>query len=268
MSILNLGKFVNCLGVYKEYCDRTLWTRDEISKFYFANLINRRIHLSTQSPKMIYEICNRLQEKDYYSRKTKTRIAGIQFLPGTGNESFSEPVVPQDAELFRDLRFLNWTESDLRRASVSLNGLSGWLGTILPDKFMPVTSGQFRHTISYLFDLELKIYQESDFEYFMHAQKHFLLTKKRLKEFNLDSLYLNPISEYLRIAFPKSLIKKQYEEHDWNWITQDFHLFIYREVLGLDSVASMVSENKRTAIPGNAGDGGFASVNLLNIFVP
>lgn len=268
MSILNVSKFLTCLGAYKEYRNRTLWTRNEISKFYFANLVNRRIHLQTQSPRMIFEICNRLQAKDYYFRPSETLIAGIQFLPGTGNQEFSEPIEPSDAELIRDLQFLNWDRDALSRSSMSLNALSGWIGTIIPERFMPVTSNHFRYTISYLFDLDLKIYQEPDFDYFVHSQIHFMMTKKRLKQFDFDGFYLKEIAEYLRIAFPKSLIKKQYGEYDWNWLTQDFHLFIFREILGLDSIPSMTAERKRSAMPVLCSDGGFSNEGLLNIFVP
>jgi hypothetical protein len=217
---------------------------------------------------MIFAICDRLQAKSYYSRPTESQITGLQFLPGTGKSEFSEPLSIREAELIRDLQFLNWDADVLGRSGISLNALSGWIGTILPDRFIPVTSNHFRHSISYLFDLELKIYQDSEFDYFIHAQKHFLLTKKRLKEFRLDSLYLKEISEYLRVAFPKSLIKKKYQEHDWNWITQDFHLFIYREVLGMDSVASTISDLRRTSFRPVITDGGFSKVDLLSLSVP
>jgi len=234
MSILNLGKFAQCLGIYKKHCDRTFWTQNELPKFYFANLLTRRIRLAVQSPEMIYEVCRRIQEKDYYYKANATNICGIQFLPGTGSEEFSEQLTETDAELFKELVYLNWSEQDLEKKGISYNALSGWLGTLLPQKFIPVTSNHFRHTISYLFDLDHKIYPQSDFEFFLDAQKYFFLTKKRLKEFNLDSLYLKEIAEYIKISYPKSVVKKEYEEHDWNWLTNDFHLFVYREVLGLD----------------------------------
>ncbi len=139
---------------------------------------------------------------------------------------------------------------------------------MLPHKFIPVTSNQFRHTISYLFDLELKIYQEKDYDYFMHSQKYFYLTKKRLKEFNLDSLYLKEIAEYLKFSYPKSIPKKDYEEHDWNWITNDFHLFVYREVLGLDANFKMPVSKKSLEVSSQELLNGFSKPEILNIYVP
>lgn len=268
MSILNLGKFTECLGHYKRHCDRTFWTKNELPKFYFANILSRRIQLNVQSAKTIFEICRRVQEKDYYYKPRDTKICGIQFLPGTGNKNFSEPIRETDAELMKDLVYLNWNEMDFAKRSISYNALSGWLGTLLPHKFMPVTSNQFRHTISYLFDLDLRIYKETDYEFFVHSQKHFFLTKKRLKEFNLDSLYLKEISEYVKFSYPKSILKKEYDEIDWNWLTHDFHLFIYREILKMDSSSKMPVTRK---FPGNtAGNlpNCFEKPEILNIYVP
>lgn len=268
MSILNLGKFTECLGNYKRHCDRTFWTKNELPKFYFANLLSRRIQLNVQSAKMIFEICRRVQEKDYYYKTAATNICGMQFLPGTGKQSFSEPISETDAELFKELVYLNWSEKDFAKKGISFNTLSGWLGTLLPHKFIPVTSNHFRHTISYLFDLELKIYQEKDYDFFVHSQKYFYLTKKRLKEFNLDSLYLKEISEYVKVSYPKSIQKKDYEEHDWNWITNDFHLFVYREVLGLDSNFKMPVLKKSSEVSNQKLLNGFSKPEILNIYVP
>lgn len=268
MSILNLGKFTECLGSYKRHCDRTFWTKKELPKFYFANILSRRIQLNVQSAKTIFEICRRVQEKDYYYKENDTKICGIQFLPGTGNKSFSEPISEADAEIIKEVAYLNWNEIDFAKKRISYNALSGWLGTLIPHKFIPVTSNQFRHTISYLFDLELKIYGETDYDFFVQSQKYFYLTKKRLKEFKLDSLYLKEISEYVKFSYPKSILKKEYDEYDWNWLTNDFHLFIYREILRLDSNSKTPVFRK---LPQNANPAlfnCFEKPEILNIYVP
>lgn len=83
MARLNLGKFLDCLVRYKSDCESTLWTKREISKFFFANLLVRLIKLEFQPSEMIYEIFQRIQEKDFYFHKSDTRIAGIQFLKNT-----------------------------------------------------------------------------------------------------------------------------------------------------------------------------------------
>lgn len=253
---------------HKKHCDRTFWTKNELPKFYFANILSRRVHLTIQNPKTIFEICRRVQEKDYYYKANDSKICGIQFLPGTGNKEFSESVTEADAELFKNFVYLKWSEADFAQKNISYNSLSGWLGTLIPHKFMPVTSNYFRHTISYLFDIDLKIYRESDYEFFVHSQKFFFLTKKRLKEFNLESLYLKEIAEYVKVAFPKSVLKKEYEEQDWNWLTQDFHLFIYREVLGLDTTVSRLNMKKLPTNPQKVITNCYEKPEVLNIYIP
>jgi hypothetical protein len=265
MSMLNLGKFTECLWKYKRFCDKTLWTKKELPKFYFANILSRRIHLSVQPPKMIFEICRRVQEKDYYYKANDTKICGIQYLPATGGSKFSEPITETDAELLKDLVYLNWSEPDFAKKNISYDALSGWLGTLIPYKFMPVTSNHFRHTISYLFDLNQRIFELSDYEFFVHSQKFFFLTKKRLKEFNLDSLYLKELAEYVKFSYPKSVLKRDYEEHDWNWLTHDFHLFVFREVLELDS---NVETNKSRKIAPKVITDCYEKPEVLNIYVP
>lgn len=268
MSLLNLGKFGACLSLYKEFCDRSMWAKNEIPKFYFANLVNRRLNLSTQDSRTVFNICNRVQEKDFYLKPTETQICGIQFLPSSGSESFSEPLLETDATLLSELVYRNWTREDLERKSMSYNAFSGWAGTLLPHKFLPVTSNQFRHTIAYLFDQELKIYHDSDYEYFLHSQKYFLLTKKRLREFKLESIYLQEINEYLRMAFPRCILKRTFEEYDWNWLTHDFHLFVYREVLGLDAIGTRRTPVKRTFPVLGGAETAFERKEILNIYVP
>ena len=265
-SKLNLGKFLECLVKYKQDCERTVWTKRELHKFYFANLTFRRIQLKLQSEQVIYEICKLIEEKDFYFTDSETNILGIQFLKGSGKPEFTERLTPTDIKLFKYLeKYENLMEKDFEKRNISFMALSGWLGSILPYKFIPVTSRHFRHTISYLFDLELKIYQSSDYEYFRFAQEHFKLTKQKLKEFNLDSLFLKELAEYVKIKYSKSSPKDKYAEYDWNWITQDFHLYVYREILGMDSV-------ERLSVPGeinpNSATPGLERPEILNIYVP
>jgi hypothetical protein len=267
MALLNLGKFTACLSRYKEFCDRTHWTREELPKFYFANLVNRRVHLKTQDPNTVFEICNRIQYKDFYCKPSRTRICGIQFLPNSGSGEFTEVFRPEDALALRDLVFRNWDAEDLDRKTLSFNAFGGWAGTLIPYRFMPVTSNHFRHTIAYLFDEDLKIYLDSAYDFFIHAQTHFFLTKKRLREFSLESLYLNEINEYLRAAYPKCVLKREFDEYDWNWLTQDFHLFVYREILGLDEIGTRragISARTQAGQPAEA----FDIQGVLDIYVP
>lgn len=267
MAQINLGKFLDCLVKYKKDTESTVWTKREVSKFYFANLLARRIQLEIQSPEMIFEICNRIQDKDFYFHSSNTKIRGIQFLKNTGRPDLTEEITFNDVSLFKFLsKYENLLETDYEIKSLSYQSLSGWLGTLIPHKFLPVTSGEFRHTIAYLFDIEPCDFQENEYEYFIHSQSYFDLTKQKLKQFELESLYLKEIAEYIKFIYPKSAPKRSYTEYDWNWVTQDFHLYIYREVLGLDSVGTISRQRSSDDLAEPVHD--YQKAGLLNIYIP
>lgn len=267
MAQLNLGKFLDCLVKYKRDCELTVWTKREISKFYFANLLARRIQLELQTAEMIYEICNRIQAKEFYFHKCDTSICGIQFLKNSGKTDFTEDITLTDIHLFKFLaKYENLMETDFEKRNLSYQSLSGWLGTLIPHKFIPVTSGEFRHTISFLFDIEPSKFHSTDYNYFTHSQKYFGLTKQKIKQFDLESLYLKEIAEYVKFCYPKSAPKKSYNEYDWNWITQDFHLYIYREILCLDNIDRIsVQQNRKE---NDSPIQNFKKPEILNIYIP
>lgn len=267
MDQLNLGKFLECLVKYKRDCESTVWTKREISKFYFANLLARRIRLEFQTSEMIFEICRRIEEKDFYFHNSETKICGIQYLKNSGKSSFTESVSMTDIELLKFLvKYENLLETDYDKRNISFQALSGWAGTLIPHKFIPVTSGEFRHTIAYLFDIKPSKFKESDYNFFTHSQKYLKLTKQKLMQFDLESLYLKEIAEYIKFCFPKATPKKSYTEYDWNWITQDFHLYIYREILCLDTIdrISVVTKKMKPNAPVEI----FKKPEVLNIYIP
>lgn len=267
MAQLNLGKFLDCLVKYKRDCELTVWTKREISKFYFANLLARRIQLEFQTAEMIYEICRRIQDKEFYFHNCNTKICGIQFLKNSGKSEFTENISLTDIQLFKFLsKYENLLETDFERRNISYQSLSGWLGTLIPNKFLPVTSGEFRHTISFLFDIEPSRFAAADYNYFTHAQKFFSLTKQKLKQFDLESLYLREIAEYVKFCYPKSAPKKSYNEYDWNWIAQDFHLYTYREILCLDDIDRISVQQKRVVSESPLQN--FKKHEIMNIYVP
>lgn len=219
------------------------WRRQQLHKFYFSNYLSSCVKLAVQSVPRVYGICNELQTKNFYFSDSATKIAGIQFLSGTGNPTFTEHLRVEDVQLFKKFQEKDGYEStDFETGGLSLQALSGWLGTLLPNKFMPVTSVQFRHSIAHLFERRLLIYEEPVYEYFVESQECLFLTKEALKEINLRPIYLTEINDYMRMHYPKYAGKQRYSEADWNWVAQDFHLFVYREMLHMDTLRMFESE--------------------------
>ncbi|MEO6587942.1 MAG: hypothetical protein ABIP06_01330, partial [Pyrinomonadaceae bacterium] len=167
MAQLNLGKFLDCLVRYKRDCESTVWTRREISKFYFANLLARRIQIDLQPAEIVFEICKRIQEKEFYFQNIDTKISGIQFLKNTGNPEFTEDLTETDINLLKFIgKYENLLETDFEKRNIGFHCLSGWAGTLIPEKFIPVTSGHFRHSIAYLFDIEPSGFSDADYNFF------------------------------------------------------------------------------------------------------
>lgn len=264
MPKLNRRKFVDCLVKYKRECLSSHWRRSQAHKFYFANQLTSRVNLAAQDVTAIHSVCTRIEEKDFYFSDSATKIEGLQFLPKTGNPRFTERITKDDVQLFKRFEKKScFEEADFAGRGISFHALSGWLGTLLPEMFMPVTSLHLRHSISHLFDLRLKIYQEHPYDYFMWSQECFLITKQALKEFELRSLYLADINSYMSMHYPKYGGKRSYSEADWNWLTQDFHLFIFREMLHMDTVRMFESRINPELAAGN-----FRIAEGMDIYIP
>lgn len=246
---LNTGKFYDCLTKYRANAGRTNWSRNELRKFYFANSLTWRIDLATQSAAEILEICGDVKIETLNFEFCPTVLHGTRFTRVVGELGFANMLSENDAGVIKRLAAVPfWNERDFADRSLSFTALSSWLGTLLPSRFMPVPSTQFRHSISYLFDLELKLHQADDFEFFKHAQKYFYKTKTALKGEELASIYLPEIAESLKTG-PHAHRKTKLEEVDLNWLTQDFHLFVVREILGLggNDRFPLLDKRRRTA---------------------
>lgn len=238
---MNSNKFDSCLQAYLEHCLSTTWIKDESYKFFFANWLYRSVNIKLQSSEKILLICKQSLKNDYSVGKESSRF-GVQFLQKSGREKLSIPISLSDVEIVKYLSDSEIPdESFFKKRGTSYPGLSGWLGTLIPTKFMPVVTSDFHETISYLFDLDS--FPESGYPFFVETQKYFIETKQYLKRQNLDQLYLNNILRYLEQEYPK-VQKTRYEEIDWNWITQDFHLFIFRKYLHDMQFKKASSKNK------------------------
>lgn len=113
---------------------------------------------------------------------------------------------------------------------------------MVPRKFMPVVTIDFHESIPYLFDFENL--PKGGYDFFVMSQTFFQTTKTYLKKFNLNELYLDKIITYLKENDYAKTQKNKYEEIDWNWITQDFHLYIFRKYLSDRPFKKYMQENK------------------------
>jgi hypothetical protein len=245
MEIINKEKFNECLEKYIIHCETSDWVTGELYKFRFANWINRKVNLRVQSEQKIFELCMQSMKERYYNNER-----GIQFIIQGAIKQLSRPVSLADAETFKILSEKDDPEliSTYKRG-MSFPILSAWLGTLLPKKFVSVSTTDFVHVIKLLFNVTIA---SSGINFFNQSQGYFQEIKKELKETEIKSYYLPEINKYVKELYPNASEKKNYDESDWNWLTEDFALYIFRVYLGLYEPKIKINEGavkkKRTRI--------------------
>lgn len=226
MPNIKIDEFNECLSKYLEHCKSSTWVDDEIYKFKFANWLNKKLNLKLQTVDKILAICFQSQ-KEKYGENT-----GVQFMIQGAKSQLSKYITKKDAEIFKYLsENENYNKESFSGCGVSYPILSAWLGTIFPNRFVCVASTDFIKSINFLFEYE-KI-PEKGFDFFETSQQYFKVIKLELKKHDLGHLFLSKINNYLLELYPKTPPKKKYDEFDWNWLTEDFSLYIFREYLKL-----------------------------------
>ncbi len=230
--MINKEKFSDCILEYCNHCENSKWIYQELYKFEFATWLNNKIDIAKDTENQILEVCKRSQEENYSDEKgLKSNEKGVQFIRKGGNEKLSEFITKGDAEIFKHLLINDYDRDIFSKRGISFTILSAWLGTIFPNKFVCVPAVDFVHSISFLFDLDIKKVPQRGFGYFEFSQEFFKIIKDELKKLDFKEFFLPHINEYRKALGLSD--KLDYDECDWNWITEDFNLFIFRNYLKL-----------------------------------
>lgn len=220
----------NSINKYIKAFKQTSWLSDEAYKFEFANYVNQNINWEVQSNEEVLQILIQSQKIKYSEGQR-----GIQFVIKSGREKLSEFITIEDVKLFRKVYSGETIEDiDWGGRSMSYPGLSAWLSSLFFDKFYPVPLKGFNETIQFLFDTDVEKFPKSGLNYLLECQPFMNQTEAILREYPLEEICLNEWNKfyesYVDLGFKK---KEKLEKIDWVWLVQDFHLFVYREILGL-----------------------------------
>jgi len=220
--------FNNVILKYLNHLNGSTWIIDEAYKFEFANYIQSNLNFDKQTDQEILEILINSQSIKY----GKSR--GIQFIQKSGRETLSEFIRLSDIQLLRQFKTQNFENVDWSNRSMSFTGLSAWLTTIFPGKFYPVPMKGLNKTINYLYYTDLKSFPKTGDKYILSCQEYLKQTEVELKKFPIKEIHLKVWNKFFANN-PKLNIdqKIDFQQVDWNWLTQDLHLFIYRKVLKL-----------------------------------
>jgi hypothetical protein len=138
---------------------------------------------------------------------------------------------------------------------MSYTGLSAWLSSLFPDKIFPIPTTGIDETINYIFDTDLQNFPKTGEKYIMSSQEFLYQTESELKRYPFEEIHLKVWNKFFSDNLELNIRPKSaFEQIDWNWLVQDFHLFIYRNVLKLyknqGTIISLVDDFEPIAIEG------------------
>jgi len=219
----------NVFSEYLKTINNTDWITEEAYKFEFANFIFHNVGWDA-SNKQILDIFLKSQNIKYSAGGR-----GIQFIKKSGRKTLGEFIHEDDVELFRKFRGgVDLTDLDLEQRTMSYPGLSAWIASLFPAKFYPVPQTGFHQTMGYLFQIDKEDFPKRGLNYIKECQSFMALTESELSQYPIEELFLPVLNQFYAENSELGIEPKQrFEKVDWVWAVQDFHLFVYREVLGL-----------------------------------
>lgn len=218
----------NVILKYLNHLNGSTWIIDEAYKFEFANYIQSNLNFDRHTDQEILHILINSQNIKY------DKARGIQFIQKSGKETLSEFIRLSDIALLRQFKNQNFDSIDWTNRSMSFTGLSAWLTTVFPEKFYPVPMKGLNETINYLFDTDLKAFPKTGKKYITYCQDYLKQTEIELRKFPVKEIHLKVWNKYFKENPELNIDQKtDFDQVDWNWLTQDLHLFVYRKVLNL-----------------------------------
>lgn len=213
---------------YLKHLNNSKWILNEAYKFEFANYIHSNSDFGNQTDEQILSILLKSQTIKYDKSK------GIQFILKSGRETLSIFLRLHDVTLFRQFQNSDFESIDWSDRSMSYTALSAWLSSLFPDKIFPVPVTGFNETINYLFDTDLEKFPKTGENYILACREFMQKTMNELKNYPFEEIHLKVWNKYFQDN-PELNIKPKssFDKVDWNWLTQDFQIFIYRKVLNL-----------------------------------
>ena len=213
---------------YLKLLNNTNWIEGEAYKFEFANYLQNNVNFSIQTDEDVLVILLKSQKIKYDSS------TGIQFIQKSGRVKLSTFIDINDIPLLRQFHNHNLEEIDWSNRTMTFTALSAWLSSLFPDKLIPVPTTGIDKAINYMFETKIDNFPKKGLEYIIACQYFMKQTKIELKNYPFEEIHLKIWNSFYRNNPNLNIeIKNSFNEVDWNWLTQDFYLFVYRNVLDL-----------------------------------
>lgn len=213
---------------YLRHLKNSDWIIEEAYKFEFANYLQSNIDFQRQTDEEILAILLKSQTIKF----DKSR--GIQFIQKSGREKLKTFIQLSDIPLLRQFQTKSFDTIDWSNRTMSFTALSAWLSSLFPDRLFPIPTTGFDATINYLFETDSLNFPKTGEKYILGCQEFMKQTLDELKKYPIEEIHLKVWNKYFANN-PDLKIKQKnaFGQVDWNWLTQDFHLFVYRKILSL-----------------------------------
>lgn len=243
--------FKNSINKYMRFCKKENWIENEAYKFVFANYVNCNVDWDTNSDLKILKTLKQSQKIKY-----TTGVKGVQFIQKSGRFSLKDFISLNDIKLLREFKNKDFEQIDWSERTMSFTALSAWLSSLFPEKFYPIPMIGYDQTIMFLFNYEKKKFPKAGQKYLLECQSFMEDTWNNMSQYPIEDLCLIEWNKFYkdnpRLNIP---IKKELALIDKVWLAQDFHLFVYKQILELYEPKNkeiQVAEDKEPiAIEGN-----------------
>lgn len=204
----------SCLKIYTHALLQSDWAKDEKYKFEFAYWLTPRINFQSQTDQEVLDLCIESQQQRYTGSK------GVNFILSAGREKRSVFITMNDIMLFRKVaNGGDLTASDLDTRGMSFTGLSSWLGTLFPDVYVPIAAKEE-------IDAFRKIWDDPS------------LPLQGYKGFSTNQPYGKALVAFIEThgnevadTYKKEIGITSLSRLFYNWLAQDFTIFIKRELI-------------------------------------
>lgn len=246
------NSFKNAADIYLRFLKKEKWIEWEAYKFEYANYVFHNVDWDTQTDNEILQILQKSQKIKYSANST-----GIQFIQKSGRSKLKNFISLNDISLLREFRTKSFKDIDWSQRTMSFTVLSAWLASLFPNKFFPIPMKGFDETTKYLFNINENKFPKVGREYVYESQKYLKETWEFLSQYPIEDLCLKEWNLYYKENPDLNIpIKDELLQVDKVWLAQDFHLFVFREILKLykpkKNEITVKEENEPTVIEGNS----------------
>jgi 5-methylcytosine-specific restriction protein B len=216
IPFIDLGKLLPYVRKYNDAIVNTEWLKThEIYKFNFVRWFETNVDLGSSSDLVIQE---QIKEAQKIAFDPNNNVKGINFLQAIVRYQ-DDYITIEDLQLFRKIISDGVILNEETKFTTSYPKASLFLSLFAPDKFTPYDS---ESSPSYDF-LKLGVAEspKKGYKAFRFNQIFYGIVKAQLKKSHLNQSIFEKIFE---VAYLTDL--------HWNWITQDFLLYIAKIKIG------------------------------------